>query len=387
MKITEVKTIVTCPGRNFVIVKIETDEGFYGLGESTLNGRELAVASALKDHVGPALIGKDPDRIEDTWQELFRGTYWRGGPVLQSALSGVDMALWDIKGKRAGLPVYSLLGGATRDKVWVYRCVGGNTFQEVLDACERLMKEGCRFINVHDRLPIPGQRPGVWDPEVHIRIIPDLFKFLREQLGENVNLMHDVHERIGLNQACRLAKSLEPYNLFFLEDPLRPEYKESFRMLRSATTTPLAMGELYMTIWECLPLIREQLVDYLRVDLTHFGGITAGKKLAVLAEPYYVNMVFHGPSDMTCIGHAANAHVDMSIPNFGVQEYFIPSEEILEVQRKVFWGGPVFKNGYVTVPDEPGLGVYLDEEEAKKHPYKSASLPVLRLEDGSVTDW
>lgn len=384
LKITEVKTIVTCPGRNYVLVKIVTDEGIYGVGDATLNGRELAVAEALREHIGPWLIGKNSDNIEDIWQEIFRGTYWRGGPVLMTALSAVDMALWDLKGKRAGLPVYSLLGGRARNKVRVYMHVHGGNFEEVLEKCRRLLREGCSALRVS--VNVQDLPKGVWEPRSYLTVLPRLMAYLRENLGEKVDLLHDVHERLSPGQACQLARTLEPYKLFFLEDPVRPEHKESLRLIRQHTSTLLAAGEHYFTKWDCLPLIAEQLIDFIRVDLCHVGGITEGRKIAVLAEPYYVKTAFHGPSDISPVGHAANVHLDTATPNFGIQEY-VKLETVLPQTKEVFKGGPVYNAGYVTVPEKPGLGVDIDEEAAERFPYRRRYLPALRHTDGSVADW
>jgi mannonate dehydratase len=406
MKITEVRVIVTCPGRNYVLLKLMTDEpGLYGVGDATLNGRELAVAEALREHIAPLLIGRDPDRVEDTWQYLFRGTYWRGGPVLMTALAGVDMALWDIKGKRAGLPVYSLLGGKCREGALCYTHCGGSDFAAAEASVRRAMERGFKVIRAQVAIPGCGGTYGageqkrspqaestrtsgmphqeVWEPAPYLRTIPRLFAHLRETVGEEVELLHDVHERLNPIQASRLAKELEPFHLFFLEDPLRPEHKESFRLLRQHSTTPIAMGELYFSKWECLPLITEQLVDYIRCDLAHCGGITEGRKIAAIAEPYYVQTAWHGPGDIGPITHAANVHLDLAIPNFGVQEMVFFSDAVREVTP----GGPVYQDGYLTVDETPGLGCDINEEEAAKHPYRRAYLPTTRRADGSVHDW
>jgi mannonate dehydratase len=433
VKITEVRTIVTCPNRNYVVVKILTDEpGLYGVGDATLNGRELAVASAVKDHLAPLLIGQDPDRIEDLWQFLFRGTYWRGGPVLMTALAGIDIALWDIKGKRAGLPVYSLLGGKTREGALAYTHAGGKEFTEVEDDVRRKMEQGFKVIRA--QVAIPGNvgtygagggkeaasatwkppieikeqvieadpalksRPAppaawgdggpmpyveTWEPGPYLRTIPKLFAHLRDKLGDEIELFHDVHERLTPIQAARLACELEPFHLFFLEDCLRPEHKESFRVIRQHTTTPLAMGELFHTKWECLPLITEQLIDFIRCDLGHIGGITEAKKIAAVAECYQVQTAWHGPGDIGPAMHAANVHVDLAVPNFGVQEMVV----FPEVVHDVLPGAPTFRNGYLHVADTPGLGTDVDEKAAAKYPYKRAYLPVTRRADGSVHDW
>ena len=416
MRITEVRVIVTCPSRNYVVVKIMTDEpGLYGVGDATLNGRELAVASAITEHIAPLLIGHDPDRIEDIWQMLFRGTYWRGGPVLMTALAGIDTALWDIKGKRANLPVYSLLGGKTREGVLGYTHAGGRDFNEVEDEVRRATERGFKVVRAQVAIPgavgtygvggaeeaatatwrppnaVPGgwgdghAMPAVesWEPGAYLRTIPKLFAHLRNKLGDEIELFHDVHERLTPIQAARLAKELEPYHLFFLEDCLRPEHKESFRLIRSHSTTPLAMGELFHTKWDCLPLLTEQLIDFIRCDLGHIGGITEAKKIAAVAECYYIQTAWHGPGDIGPATHAANVHLDFALCNFGVQEMvFFP-----EVVHEVLPGAPTFKDGYLQVTDAPGLGTDIDEKAATKYPYKRAYLPMTRRADGSVHDW
>ncbi len=402
--ITRVKVLVTCPGRNYVLVKIETsDPGLYGWGDATLNGRELAVAEALEQHIAPLLVGRDPDRIEDTWQYLFRGTYWRGGPVLMTALAGVDLALWDIKGKRAGLPVYSLLGGKTREGALAYTHCDGRDPLEVEDHMRAALARG--FKVVRGQVAIPGNvgtygagggeaapvaadggaLPAVerWEPSSYLRAIPRLFEHLRSTLGEEVELLHDVHERLNPIQAARLAQELEPYHLFFLEDPLRPEHKESFRIIRQHSTTPIAMGELFHSRWEALPLITEQLIDYVRCDLGHIGGLSEARKIAAIAESYQVQTAWHGPGDIAPITHAANVHLDTAIPNFGVQEMvFFP-----DVTQEVIRGGPTYHDGYLWVSDAPGLGTDVDEAAAARYPYRRDYLPTVRRADGAVHDW
>ena len=423
MKITEVRVIVTCPSRNYVVVKILTDEpGLYGVGDATLNGRELAVAAALKEHIAPLLLGRDPDRIEDIWQMLFRGTYWRGGPVLMTALAGIDTALWDIKGKRAGMPVYSLLGGKTREGEFLaYTHAGGKDFSAVEDDVRHKMEQGFKVIRCQVAIqgnvgtygagggkeaasatwkqPASGEHsisadtpwgdggpmPMVetWEPGPYLRTIPRLFAHLRDKLGDEIELFHDVHERLTPIQAARLAKELEPYHLFFLEDCLRPEHKESFRMIRQHSTTPLAMGELFHSRWECLPLITEQLIDFIRCDLGHIGGITEAQKIAHIAESYYVQTAWHGPGDIGPAMHAANVHLDLSLPNFGVQEMVV----FPDIVHEVLPGAPTFKDGYLHVSDTPGLGTDVNEDLAAKHPYERCYLPMTRRADGAVMDW
>ena len=406
MKITEVRVIVTCPTRNYVVVKIMTDEpGLYGVGDATLNGRELAVATLLQEHIAPLLVGADPDRIEDIWQMLFRGPYWRGGPIQMTALAGIDIALWDIKGKRAGMPVYSLLGGKTREGALCYTHAGGRDVIEVEDDVRKKIEAGFKVVRCQVAVPgnfgtygvggaeeaanatwgDGGPMPFVerWEPGAYLRTVPKLFAHLRDKLGEETDLFHDVHERLTPIQAARLAKELEPYHLLFLEDPLRPEHKESFRLIRNHSTTPIAMGELFHTKWDCLPLITEQFIDYIRCDLGHIGGITEAKKIAAVAECFHVMTAWHGPGDIGPSTHAANVHLDISIPNFGVQEMVFFPEEVHEVLP----GAPVYKNGALHVSDTPGLGTDIDETAAKKYPYKRAYLPMSRRADGAMMDW
>jgi len=408
LKITDVRVIVTSPGRNYVLVKILTSEpGLYGVGDATLNGRELAVATALEKHIAPLLIGRDPDQIEDTWQYLYRGSYWRGGPVQVTAVAGVDLALWDIKGKRAGMPLYQLLGGRTRVGALAYTHASGRDFVEVEDAVRRGMERGFKCVRAQVAIPglegtygtsarrkseetagrvdQQGELPEteIFEPSPYLRIVPKLFEHLRAKLGDEVELLHDTHEKLAPIQAARLARELEPYHLFFLEDLLRPEHKESFRLIRQHSTTPLAMGELFNSIWDCVPLITEQLIDYIRCGVSHIGGVTAARKVAALAEAFQVKTAWHGAADLGPPVHAAHVALDISIPNFGVQEMvFFP-----EVTREVIPGGPTFKDGTMDVSDAAGLGTDVNEELAKKYPYRRSYLPTARRQDGAVQDW
>ena len=396
MKITNVKTIVTCPGRNYVIVKIETDAGVSGVGDATLNGRELAVAEILREHIAPLLNGKDPDAIEDIWQHIFRGSYWRGGPVLMTALAGIDMALWDIKAKKANLPLYSLLGGKSREKVLCYTHVSGRDFAEVKETALKYMELGYKALRF--QVGIPGCKgtygiesidsndlPFVeeWEPRPYLQTIPKLFEYLRSELGSDLEMLHDVHERLTPVEAKILAKELEPYQLFFLEDPLRPEHKESFRIIRQGAAIPIAMGELFNTKWDCLTLFEEQLIDFIRCDLSHIGGLTEAKKIANWAEVYHVKTAWHGPPDISPIAHLANVHLDLAVTNFGIQEQCAFAPEV----QDVFSAQPIFDDGYLTVANVPGIGCEIDEAAAAQYPYRRSYLPVSRRKDGTVQDW
>jgi len=402
LAIKKAHVVVTCPGRNFVTLKIETADGTYGLGDATLNGRELAVASYLTDHVIPCLIGRDAHRIEDIWQFLYRGAYWRGGPVTMSAIAAVDMALWDIKAKVAGLPLYQLLGGACRDGVMVYGHANGETVEETLAAAERYKAEGYRAIRLQSGVPglkstygvskdkyfyepADGDLPteNLWSTPAYLASVPDLFAAARERLGWDVHLLHDVHHRLTPIEAARLGKDLEPYRLFWLEDAVPAENQESFRLIRQHTTTPLAIGEIFNRIWDAKGLIEEQLIDYIRATVVHAGGITHLRRIAALADLYNVKTGCHGATDLSPICMAAALHFDLSIPNFGIQEYMRHTPET----DAVFPHAYSFENGFMHPGDKPGLGVDLDEALAGRYPYKRAYLPVNRLEDGTMFNW
>ena len=400
--ITRARVIVTCPGRNFVTLKIETDAGVHGIGDATLNGRELAVASYLEDHVVPCLIGRDAHRIGDVWEYLYRGAYWRRGPVTMSAIAAVDMALWDIKGKLAGLPVYQLLGGAHRDGVMVYGHANGATIDETIAAALHYRELGYKAIRLQSGVPgLPSTYgvskdryhyepasqglpvENVWSSEKYLRSVPPLFEQARAVLGWDVHLLHDVHHRLTPIEAARLGKDLEPYRPFWLEDATPADNQEAFRLIRAHTTTPLAVGEIFNTIWDCKQLIEEQLIDYIRATVVHAGGITHLRRIAAFAEMYQVRTGCHGATDLSPVSMAAALHFDLSIPNFGIQEYMRHTAET----DAVFPHAYTFADGMMHPGEAPGLGVDIDEDLAARHPYRPAYLPVARLPDGSMTDW
>src|SRR5712691_9324037 len=307
MKITDAKVFVSCPGRNFVTLRIYTDEGVYGLGDGTLNGRELAVVSYLKDHVIPCIIGHDPFQTEDLWQYLYRGAYWRRGPVTMTAIAAIDMALWDIKGKALNTPVYNLLGGKSRTGVLVYGHANGRDIEETADEVAKYKELGYRAIRAQSGIPGLLSTYGVakdklfyepaekglppensWSTEKYLLHVPKLFEALRLKFGDDIHLLHDVHHRLTPIEAGRLGKSLEPYHLFWLEDPVAAELQEGFRIIRQHTTTPIAVGEVFNTIFDCAQLIEEHLIDYIRATVIHAGGITHFRKIAALAELHHV---------------------------------------------------------------------------------------------------
>jgi mannonate dehydratase len=401
-EIVSARVIVTCPGRNFVTLKIETKDGTTGVGDATLNGRELAVASYLNDHVIPCLIGRDAHQIEDIWQYLYRGAYWRRGPVTMSAIAAVDMALWDVKAKLAGMPLYQLLGGASREGVMVYGHANGQSIDDTIAAARDYIGLGYKAVRIQcgvpgipstygvskDKLfyePADADLPteNVWSTSKYMRVVPELFEKARVELGWDVHLLHDVHHRLTPIEAGRLGKDLEPFRPFWLEDSTPAENQDNLRLVRQHTTTPLAIGEIFNSVWDAKQLIQEQLIDYLRATVVHAGGITHLRRIASFAALYGVRTGCHGATDLSPVAMAAALHFDLSVPNFGIQEYMRHTEET----NAVFPHGYSFSDGSLHPGDKPGLGVDIDEGLAAKYPYKRAYLPVNRLEDGTMHDW
>ena len=402
MKIVDAKVIITCPGRNFVTLKLITEDGIYGLGDATLNGRELAVASYLTDHVLPCLVGRDARRIEDIWQYLYKGAYWRRGPVMMSAIAAVDTALWDIKGKALDTPVYNLIGGRSRDSVLVYGHANGRDLEDTVAAVAKYHEMGYRAIRAQSGIPGLASTYGVgkgtlfyepaekglpseniWSTEKYLNYTPTLFKRLRQEFGDELHLLHDVHHRCTPIEAARLGKSLEPYHLFWMEDAVPAEAQESFRLIRQHTTTPLAVGEIFNTIHDCYQLIQEQLIDYIRTTVVHAGGITHLRRIATLADLYHVRTGSHGATDLSPVCMAAALHFDISVHNFGIQEYMrhTPATDT------VFPHAYTFEDGTMYPGDKPGLGVDIDETLAATFPYERAYLPVNRKLDGTMHSW
>lgn len=382
-KITDIKVVLTAPERiRLVVVKVETGEpGLYGWGCATFTQRPLAVKTAVEEYLRPFLIGKDPANIEDIWQACYVSSYWRNGPVLNNAISGVEMALWDIKGKKAGLPVYQLLGGKCRKAADLYAHASGRDFEEVEDNIRKWMERGYRHVRA--QVSVPGystygsgssqsERYGlpegtsVFEPAAYVRHVIKMFDHLRNQLGDEIELLHDTHERVSPAQAVYLAKELERFNLFFLEDPLPPEEQGHFRLIRNQCATPIAMGELFNNPNEWIPLIGERLIDFIRVHLSQIGGLNPGRKLAALCESFGVKTAWHGPGDCSPIAHAANVALDLSCYNFGIQEQHIFNE----AAQEVFQGCLEIDNGYCYANEAPGWGIEVDEEKAKKYPIR-----------------
>lgn len=403
MKITAARVIVCSPGRNFVTLKIETDEGLTGLGDATLNGRELAVASYLQDHVVPCLIGRDPHQIEDIWQYLYKGAYWRRGPVTMSAIAAVDTALWDIKAKAAGMPLYQLLGGRSRSGVMVYGHATGRDIGETVEEVLRLREAGYLAVRAQSGVPGLDKVYGVgsqprfyepadgnlpsehdWSTEKYLHHAPRLFDAVRSAVGPDLHLLHDVHHRLTPIEAARLGKDLEPFRLFWMEDPTPAEHQDAFRLIRQHTTTPVAVGEIFNSIWDCKDLIQQQLIDYIRTTVVHAGGITHLRRIADFAALFQVRTGCHGATDLSPVCMGAALHFDTWVPNFGIQER-MPHNELTDA---VFPHAYRFEHGFMHCGEVPGHGVDIDEALAARYPYQRAYLPVNRLKhDGTLWNW
>jgi mannonate dehydratase len=401
-EIVSADVIVTCPARNFVTLKIVTGSGVTGIGDATLNGRELAVASYLKDHVVPNLIGRDCGRIEDIWQFFYRGAYWRRGPVTMTAIAAVDVALWDILGKMSGQPLYQLLGGRSREGALVYGHANGKDIDEASAEVGRYIAKGYKAVRAQCGVPGVKKAYGVsslknayepaeselpaetvWATPKYLDIAPKLFERLRKDHGPEIELLHDVHHRLTPIEAARLARDLEPYRLFWLEDATPAENQRSFELIRKHSVTPLAVGEVFNSIWDCKYLIENQLIDYIRTTIVHGGGITHVRRIADYAALHGVRTGFHGATDLSPVCMGAALHFDTWVPNFGIQEYMKHAPET----DAVFPHDYAFRDGRLFCGESPGHGVTLDEKLAAKYPYNPKQLPVARLEDGTMWDW
>ena len=398
VKIKSVKAIATAPqGSNLIVVKVETTEpGLYGLGCATFTQRAAAVVTAVNSYLNDFCTGRDVDNIEDMWQGAYVSSYWRNGPVLNNALSGIDQALWDIKGKRAGMPVYQLLGGKCRFAIDCYAHAGGNTPEEIADSVQGWMGKGFRHIRIqqggYGALNL-AQKPdfkeagfgapndAFMDQRTYLKSVPKMFDAVRKKCGDDIELLHDVHERVEPIDAINLVKSLEEYRPYFVEDPFSPENPKWFKLLRESTTVPIAMGELFNNQNEWKEPMINQWFDYIRCHISQIGGITPAMKVAKLGEWFNIKTAWHGPGDVSPVGHAANTHIDFAIWNFGIQESVNFNEATLEI----FPGSPYLKNGYMYVNEAPGLGVDINEKAAAKYPahFRPGEWQV-RKKDGTI---
>jgi mannonate dehydratase len=397
VKIRDVKAIATCPeGINIIVVKVETTEpGLYGLGCATFTQRAAVVVTAIESYLKEFAVGKDVDNIEDMWNSFYVSSYWRNGPVLNNVISGLDQALWDIKGKRAGMPVYQLLGGKSRFAVDCYGHASGNTAEAVAESCQKFMEQGYRHVRIQQGgyggtglVQQPDFRKAGYGYEndqymnerVYLKSVPKMFEAVRKRCGEDVELLHDIHERIQPMDAINMIKALEDYRPFFIEDPFSPENQEWFKQLRATTSVPIAMGELFNNINEYkLPMVN-QWFDFIRVHVSQIGGISPAMKIARLGEYFNIRTAFHGPGDVSPVGHSAHAHVDLAIWNFGIQEAVRFSDKL----KSIFSGCPTMDNGYMYVNEVPGLGVDVNEKEAAKYPITTKSNWQVRKGDGTI---
>lgn len=408
--IRDIKVICTAPeGINLLVVKVETSEpGLYGLGCGTFAYRHLAVKLVVEEYLKPLLIGRDAEAIEELWQLMNQNGYWRNGPIENNAISGVDMALWDIKGKLANMPVYQLFGGKCREAIQVYRHADGKDINELCANIQKYVDLGVKTIRVqcggyggggYGSAPAGSpvnSRDGVYlDGKKYIRQTVKMIEGVREKFGDTIGIVHDVHERIAPADAVKLAKLLEPYDLTFLEDPVQLEQTEYIKRIRECSGIPIAEGELFNNPYEWRNLIQNRLIDYIRVHITQIGGITPARKLQLFAEQFGVCTAWHGPGDMSPLAHAANIHIDLAARNFGVQEWsgIEPPNFVIQNLRdnhgallEVFPGLPEYKDGYVYPNDKPGLGVDINEAEAKKYPCENTitTWTQTRNPDGSL---
>ncbi len=395
-KIKDLQVINCSPqGVRLTVVKVITDQdGLYGYGCATFTQRADLVGPAVERYLKPLLVGKPADRIDDSWQMMYNGSYWRNGPVLNNAISGVDQALWDVKGRQAGMPVYQLLGGKCREAVDCYSHAGGGEIPQVIESARAIMARGFRHVRV--QVGVPGMaaygaggrgsgmsfkplhnRP-VFEPAISARRNLKCIEECRKQLGEEVELLHDIHERLLPQQAIQFAKDVEQYKLFFLEDPFSPEDIGYFRILRQQCATPIAMGELFNSPHEWTPMIAERLMDYIRIHVSQAGGLTPCRKIAAMGEIFGVRTAWHGPGDVSPIGHAANVALDLACWNFGIQEY----THFNDAAHEIFPGTLVAREGYLYANEAPGWGIEVNEKAAAKYPFRRGAGPRGELNGG-----
>lgn len=403
MKITNAQVFVGGPGKNYVTLKIMTDQGVYGLGDATLNNRETLPAAYLQDYLIPTLIGMDPRNSEDIWQFLYRGAYFRRGPIAMAAFGAIDMALWDIKGKLANMPLYQLFGGKSREGAMVYAHATGSDLEDLMDSISHYVALGYKAVRVQCGIPgmpsasyaVPehkgegkhyisdfsGIRPKVeiWDTGRYMRYMPGALAEIRARFGPDLKILHDVHHRLTPREAAEFAKSVEPVGLFWLEDPTPAEDQDALKLLRQHSTVPIAIGEVFNSVYDC-----NKLIDFIRVAVTYAGGITPTKRIVDLAGLHNVRTGFHGAPSHSPLCMAAQAHLNAWAPNFGIQEYLVLGTPECDA---LFPANHRMENGMIYVSDAPGLGVDFDEKEVARYEYKAGSHPVVRLEDGTMWNY
>ena len=407
MKITNAKVFVGGPGKNYVTLKIETDEGVYGLGDATLNNRETLPAKFLEDYLIPCLIGKDPLNSEDIWQYFYRGAYFRRGPISMAAIGAIDMALWDIKGKVAGLPVYQLFGGKSRESAMVYAHTTGRDVDELIDTIAHYQSLGYKAVRIQCGIPgMPVEGYGVatdgenakhfitkfgslpkeeiWDTDKYLNFMPGVFERVRDHFGPDLKILHDIHHRLLPREAAAFCKELEQFNLFWIEDPTPADDQSALRIIRQHTTAPIAIGETFNSLWDCKQMIEEELIDFIRVAVTYGGGITHVKRIVELAAIHHVRTGFHGAPSHSPISMAAQGHLNAWAPNFGIQEYLVLGTPECDA---LFPSDHYLEDGAFHISDAPGLGVDFDEQEAQRYSYERGYHPIVRLVDGTLWNY
>jgi len=408
MKITDAKVFVGGPGKNYVTLKVMTDQGIYGLGDATLNNREILPAAYLKDYLIPNLVGRELRNTEDIWQYFFRGAYFRRGPVAMAAFGAIDMALWDIKAKLAGMPLYQLFGGKSREGALVYAHATGADLESLMDSIAFYQAQGYKAVRVQCGIPgMPSASYGVsgkgspeeqfitdfsgvhpkeevWDTDLYMRYMPGALLRIREHFGPELKILHDVHHRLLPREAAEFAKAVEPVGLFWLEDPTPADDQDALTLLRQHSTVPVAIGEVFNSIWDCKQLIENELIDFIRVAVTYAGGITHVKRIVDLAALHHVRTGFHGAPSHSPLCMAAQAHLNVWAPNFGIQEYLTLDTEACDA---LFPSEHRLEQGMMYVSEEPGLGVDFDEKEAGLYAYNPGSHPIARLTDGTLWNY
>jgi mannonate dehydratase len=412
LKIRDVKVILTNPpvtssgpissmGR-LVIAKVETSEpGLYGVGCASFPFRPAAVASVIEKYLRPFVIGRDPDMIEDLYKSMNVSSLWREGPIENYAVSGIDMALWDIKAKRANMPLYQLFGGKTRSAVQVYGDAVGSDGVQMAESLNKTMEKGYQHVRLNyaepnspspavEGMPRPGSQDAgirglnsVINPDDFSRNIPRIWEYVRQKAGDKVELMQHLHGELPPVTTIAIVKRLEPFRPYFFEDPFYPEDIGYMKNLRQQTTVPIAIGEKFVNEHDYVGLVTDRLIDFIRVHIPAIGGLTKARKLTTLCEWFAVRTVWHAPGDLSPVGHAANAHMDLAAPNFGIQEgSVIHGEQI----RQVFPGTPVIKNGFLYINEAPGLGIDINEKEALQYPcsLEEGNFGPRRLTNGSI---